>query len=308
VSLSWSYVSPTISITVTETAPAAPVFTAATPPGAMLGASYTYTFEATNDPTFALGSGSFPAGLTLNPITGVLSGTPTKQGGSFTVTATNGPGPGESATTPLLTVGVGAGAVFTCGLPPQGTVGENYSFAVTVAGTPTPTVSVLSGVLPAGLSLTSAGVSGTTVNAQLIQGVPTVADPFTVELEASNGVGSPAILGPVSITIVAAPLPGSTVTAPVNYGAPVISDLAPYVDETLSVSNGLWVETTDTPPVNLTLPVITPSTPVVGVTETVTTGTWQQTDVPPVSVALPVISTPTPVVEVPVTVTTGAWS
>ncbi|WP_091256810.1 putative Ig domain-containing protein [Arthrobacter sp. ok909] len=57
--------------------PAAPVFTAATPPAtATVGAAYSYTFAATGNPTptFRVSSGALPAGLGLNSTTGVLSG------------------------------------------------------------------------------------------------------------------------------------------------------------------------------------------------------------------------------------------
>ncbi|MGZ4524629.1 MAG: putative Ig domain-containing protein, partial [Mycobacteriaceae bacterium] len=84
--------------------PAAPVFTAAAPPtSAVTGTPYTYTFTATGypTPTFTVHDGNLPAGLTLNPATGVLSGTPTTPGGStFTVTATTGVSP-DALTAPI---------------------------------------------------------------------------------------------------------------------------------------------------------------------------------------------------------------
>jgi hypothetical protein len=59
---------------------------------AFLGIPYTNTFTATGDPsTWALTSGTLPAGLMLDPATGLYSGTATTLGGpfTFTVTATN---------------------------------------------------------------------------------------------------------------------------------------------------------------------------------------------------------------------------
>ncbi len=63
-----------------------PTFTADTPPNyAPVGQAYSYTYRA-NTPagepnaTFALASGKLPPGLTLNPTTGVLSGTVTSAG------------------------------------------------------------------------------------------------------------------------------------------------------------------------------------------------------------------------------------
>jgi LPXTG-motif cell wall-anchored protein len=67
---------------------------------------YSYTFAATGVPipTFALGSGTFPTGLTLDPTSGLLSGTPTAVGiFAFTVVASNG---GTQASTPSITITV----------------------------------------------------------------------------------------------------------------------------------------------------------------------------------------------------------
>lgn len=91
--------------------PAAPVFTASTPPtSAVVGTAYTYTFTATGypTPTFTMSSGALPAGLTLNPTTGVLAGTTTTGPSTFTVTATNGVNP--DAVTPPITITVNAAA------------------------------------------------------------------------------------------------------------------------------------------------------------------------------------------------------
>lgn len=95
---------------------AAPAFTADTPPAtATNGTAYAYTFAASGDPapTFAVTSGALPPGLTLNPGTGELSGTPTA-GGSFTfeVSASNGIVP--SAVTPGITITVSSVPTAAC--------------------------------------------------------------------------------------------------------------------------------------------------------------------------------------------------
>jgi hypothetical protein len=67
--------------------------TASTPPDtAVLTHAYSYTFGANGSPapTFSVASGTLPAGLSLNAVTGVLSGTPTTAASyTFTVRATN---------------------------------------------------------------------------------------------------------------------------------------------------------------------------------------------------------------------------
>lgn len=76
-------------------APPCPTVTVnpATLPGGNVGDPYNQTITASGDDgpfTFVVTSGTLPAGLTLNPATGVISGTPTTAGTSnFTITATN---------------------------------------------------------------------------------------------------------------------------------------------------------------------------------------------------------------------------
>jgi len=73
--------------------PAAPVVTAGSPTGTY-NTSFTYNIVASNSPTsYALSSGSFPPGLTLNTSTGEISGTPTSAGSFIAnVTASNAGG------------------------------------------------------------------------------------------------------------------------------------------------------------------------------------------------------------------------
>ena len=64
-----------------------------------VGSSFTYSIAATGFPTsYRLVSGTLPSGLTLNPVTGVISGTPTQQGNfGVTIGATNAGGTGTSS-------------------------------------------------------------------------------------------------------------------------------------------------------------------------------------------------------------------
>lgn len=74
-----------------------PGFTQKTPPSYVVGSSYSYTIVATDDsgtaPTYSL-NGTLPTGLSFNPLTGVISGTPTVSGESstFSITATDANG------------------------------------------------------------------------------------------------------------------------------------------------------------------------------------------------------------------------
>ena len=83
------------SNTITACAATCPIITVnpATLPGGAVGVPYNQTVSAsgTGGPfVFTVTSGTLPAGLTLNPATGAITGTPTTLGTSnFTVTATN---------------------------------------------------------------------------------------------------------------------------------------------------------------------------------------------------------------------------
>ena len=83
---------PTVSTTQAYTIAIAPTLAISISalPAANIGVAYTVTITATGGVspyTFAVTTGSLPAGLTLNPTTGVLAGTPTAPG-SFTFTLT----------------------------------------------------------------------------------------------------------------------------------------------------------------------------------------------------------------------------
>ena len=84
-----------LTITVTA-APVAPTITSGAPPAGTVGTPYSFTFTATGTApiTWSIVTGAAPTGLTLNPATGVLSGTPTTAGPSgFLVQAANGTAP-----------------------------------------------------------------------------------------------------------------------------------------------------------------------------------------------------------------------
>jgi hypothetical protein len=72
----------------------------------------------------------------------------------------------------------------TSGVPTRATTGVPYTFRVTATGVPTPTFTVTSGALPAGLSLNAA--------TGVITGTPTTKGAPTFTVTASNGIGSPA--------------------------------------------------------------------------------------------------------------------
>ena len=156
--------------------------------GGTVGVPYSATLTgsggySTGAYTFALASGTLPAGLTLSA-GGTLSGTPTAAGTStFTVQVTS-----AAASLPPLTATQSYTVVVYPVLaitPPtanSGSVGAAYSQTLTAtggAGPSTYTWSLASGTLPPGLTLSAAGV---------LSGTPTTAGTFSFTVQVSSQV------------------------------------------------------------------------------------------------------------------------
>ena len=179
---------------------AAPLISTSSLPAGQVGASYSQTLAATDGTapyTWAITAGGLPAGLTLNASTGVISGTPSAVGtSSFTAQVTDAvPATGTKALSITVAAAPVALAVSTASVP-AGQVGVAYSQTVAATGGTAPySWAVISGGLPAGISLnTSTGV---------ISGTPTAvgASSFTLQVnDAASGVTTKAL----SITIAAA--------------------------------------------------------------------------------------------------------
>lgn len=95
---------------------AAPVdITTTSLPGGTIGSSYSQTVAATGGTgsyTFALASGSLPAGLSLNTSTGAMTGTPTATGTSnFSVTATDTAGRTDTQALSITVNAVGSSSI-----------------------------------------------------------------------------------------------------------------------------------------------------------------------------------------------------
>ncbi len=147
-------------------------------PVANLNQPYLYNLTTTGGSgavTYQLVSGTLPPGLTLS--NGVISGTPTATGNyNVVLRATDATGASTSST---LTFTVGGGALgFTSLNLLPGTVNSPYSQNVTATGGTGPyTYQVQSGSLPAGLTLSPAG---------LLSGTPTATGRFPVTIRVTD--------------------------------------------------------------------------------------------------------------------------
>ncbi|MBB3455021.1 hypothetical protein FHT86_003320 [Rhizobium sp. BK313] len=163
--------------------------TPATLPAGAAGTAYSQPLTAsggTGGYTYSLTAGALPAGVTLSSA-GVLSGTPTAGGTfNFTITATDsstGTGPFTGSQAYTLTIAAPT-ITITPGTLPAGAAGTAYSQPLTASGgTGGYTYSLTAGALPAGVTLSSAGV---------LAGTPTVAGPFhftVTATDSSTGTG-----------------------------------------------------------------------------------------------------------------------
>jgi hypothetical protein len=186
-----------------------PVITLGPPvlPSGTVGAAYTQTITGSGGTapyTFAVVSGTLPAGVVLSTA-GVLSGTPTTAGtATFTIRGTDAnnctadlPGTIIIAAAP---VPPGPCPVITLAPSPlpNGTVGAAYSQLITGSGGTAPySFGVTVGTLPAGMTLTAAG---------LLAGTPTTVGSTTFTIRGTDAVGCFAEVVS-TIIIAAAPVP-----------------------------------------------------------------------------------------------------
>ncbi len=244
-------VSVPLNITISPAAPTSLNYTSNTP-SYCVGAPITNNNPSNSGgaPTGYSISPALPAGLSIDPVTGVISGTPTATAASatYTVTAANSCGSTTKGlviivTSPPLSISYGVNPAVYC----AGVAIANNNPTVT-GGTPT-TYSV-SPALPAGLSLNA----GTGV----ISGTPTTTNGIAAVdylVTASNTCGSAAIAVNITISPAAPTVLNYTVTSPLycvgiaiannnpsnTGGAPSLYSVSPALPAGLSLNTSTGV-------------------------------------------------------------------
>ncbi|PQA58562.1 beta strand repeat-containing protein [Siphonobacter curvatus] len=165
--------------------PAPLVLPAATLATAQVGTTYTATIPAATGGTTPITytATGVPAGLSFDPATRQITGTPT-QSGTFTVTvtATDGASPAQTSTrTYTLTVNP-ATLTLPAASPATAQVGTGYTTTLPAASGGTTPITYAATGIPAGLSFNP--------TTRVISGTPTTAGTFTVTLTATDA-GNP---------------------------------------------------------------------------------------------------------------------
>jgi hypothetical protein len=171
--------------------------TTLTLPTAVLDSPYTNTlaaFGGAQPYTWSVVTGTLPAGLTLSPGSGTISGTPTALGQTtITIQVTDSKEP-SLAVTRSFVLNVVDGFGSTTSSLADGKVGQAYSAQLSATGGVTPYVWSLTGTLPPGLTLSPSGaISGTPTSTGIF--------PFTAQIVDSS---SPplSVNASLSITVV----------------------------------------------------------------------------------------------------------
>jgi len=131
-------------------APGTPAITSAITASGSAGASFSFQLTARNSPT-TFQISDLPFGLSLDPVTGLLSGTPQSPGNlTVEVWAENAAGEGQAALLTFAIAPAAASPALASGVLVEVAVGAPFAFALTASNAP---ASFNHSALPTGLSL-----------------------------------------------------------------------------------------------------------------------------------------------------------
>ncbi len=163
-----------------------------------VGAAYSASLNASGGTpgyTWSITSGSLPSGLSLATSTGVVSGKPSAGGtSSFTVKVADSGNPAQVNSISASIVVARSKLAITSSTLPSGGIGTSYTTSLQASGgTPSYNWAILSGSLPAGLTLAPSGV---------ISGTPTANGTFSFTVAVADSANpAQAIAASESITV-----------------------------------------------------------------------------------------------------------
>ncbi len=165
-----------------------------------LGTSFNYQITVTSD-FYSFNAFGLPAGLSVDNVTGIISGIPSLAGtSSINLMAYPSSGVGSIATASLVITISSSPPVITSAREISSTVGIAFTYQITASNSPT---SFNATGLPAGLAV------NTTTG--LISGTPTTSGTSSLVIEANNSEGR----GTATVTL--------TISPPASVSAPVIT-------------------------------------------------------------------------------------
>jgi hypothetical protein len=177
VTLTASNAGATLTLTIVATTSGAPVITSALMASGTVGLAFNYQIVASNAPTSFAAIG-LPTGLTIDPVVGVIAGTPTiAEMMNIAISATNDVG--TESTTMVITIAPAVAPVISSALVASGRVGSGFIYQIAANNSPT---SFAARGLPTGLSVDP--VAGT------ITGTPTAAGATSATISATNSGGT----------------------------------------------------------------------------------------------------------------------
>lgn len=206
-----------VAVRVTYTAPTAPTITSASATSFAVGQAGTFTVTATGVPApnvYSVSGDPLPNGVTFNPATHILSGTPAVGTiGTYNLIFTVGNGVAPDATQNFILT-IGQAPAITSVAATTFTVGSAGSFTITTTGIPIPPTISNGSALPNGVSFVNNGDGTATLSGTPAAGT---GGTYNLNLTASNGF-LPNATQTFVLTVNQAPAINSTNTATFTLG------------------------------------------------------------------------------------------
>ena len=233
---------PDVTTTVTVSGPLGITTTSPLPNG-ILGAAYSAAMVATGGSTpYTWTATGLPAGLAINPSSGVITGTPTAAGpATANVTVTDASSPTPASVTKQFSITIVSVLTITTSTLPNGVTGSLYSGPLAAVGGVTPYAWTATG-LPGGLGIDpgTGAITGTPTAAGAATIVVTVTDATSPTHLSATKSFPVIIVAPLTITTTA--LPNGVVGAAYSGPNTATGGITPYAWTATGLPAGLGID------------------------------------------------------------------